>query len=83
VTAALGVGAQSAVQVGDDCAALPDEQGCLLLAGEGFLDRFVAADPWFAGYCGVMVNLSDVAAMGGRPRPSSTSSGPRAAPRPA
>lgn len=27
----------------------------------------VAADPWFAGYCGVMVNLSDVAAMGGRP----------------
>ena len=26
-----------------------------------------AAEPWFAGYCGVMVNLSDVAAMGGRP----------------
>ncbi len=23
-------------------------------------------EPWFAGYCGVMVNLSDVAAMGGR-----------------
>jgi AIR synthase-related protein len=27
----------------------------------------VAADPWFAGYSAVMVNLSDVAAMGGRP----------------
>ena len=25
------------------------------------------ADPRFAGYCGVMVNLSDIAAMGGRP----------------
>ena len=23
--------------------------------------------PWFAGWCGVMVNISDVAAMGGRP----------------
>jgi AIR synthase-related protein len=68
VTAALDVGAQSPVRVGDDCAALPDGDGWLLLAGEGFLNRFVAADPWFAGYCGVMVNLSDVAAMGGRPQ---------------
>ena len=30
------------------------------------MNEFVAADPWFAGWCGVMVNLSDVAAMGGR-----------------
>ncbi|MCY0629256.1 AIR synthase related protein [Klebsiella pneumoniae] len=27
----------------------------------------MAEDPWFAGWCGVMVNLSDIAAMGGRP----------------
>jgi AIR synthase-related protein len=53
--------------VGDDCAAIPDGDGFLLFAIEGFLDSFVAADPYFAGYCGVMVNLSDVAAMGGRP----------------
>jgi AIR synthase-related protein len=31
------------------------------------MNEFVAADPWFAGWCGVMVNISDVAAMGGRP----------------
>ena len=31
------------------------------------MNQFVAADPWFAGWCGAMVNLSDVAAMGGRP----------------
>jgi hypothetical protein len=31
------------------------------------LESFVAQDPWFAGYSAVMVNLSDVAAMGGRP----------------
>jgi AIR synthase-related protein len=29
--------------------------------------QFVESDPYFAGYCGVMVNVSDVAAMGGRP----------------
>jgi uncharacterized protein len=57
----------SSVAVGDDCAAIPDGDGYLLLAIEGFMNEFVAADPWFAGWCGVMVNLSDVAAMGGRP----------------
>jgi AIR synthase-related protein len=55
------------VPVGDDCAAIPDGDGHLLIAIEGFLNGFVAADPWFAGWCGVMVNLSDIAAMGGRP----------------
>jgi AIR synthase-related protein len=53
--------------VGDDCAAIPDGDGYLLLAIEGFISAFVARDPWFAGWCGVMVNISDIAAMGGRP----------------
>ena len=59
--------AGAAVAVGDDCAAIPDGDGHLLFAIEGFMNEFVAADPWFAGWCGVMVNLSDIAAMGGRP----------------
>ncbi|MFA5958812.1 sll0787 family AIR synthase-like protein [Hyphomicrobium sp.] len=53
--------------VGDDCAAIPDGGGYLLFAIEGFLNEFVTGDPWFAGWCGIMVNLGDVAAMGGRP----------------
>jgi len=55
--------------VGDDCAAIPNPSGSghLLFAAEGMLDSFVEDDPWFAGYSAVMVNLSDVAAMGGRP----------------
>ena len=36
-------------RVGDDCAAIPDGDGYLLLAIEGFINDFVAADPWFAG----------------------------------
>ncbi len=59
------------VRNGDDCAAIPDATsingGWLLLAIEGFLNEFVAAEPYFAGYCGVMVNVSDIYAMGGRP----------------
>ena len=65
--ARLGVSGDSVVPVGDDCAAIPDGDSYLLLAIEGFINEFVAADPWFAGWCGVMVNISDVAAMGGRP----------------
>lgn len=57
----------AAIRLGDDCAAIPDGDDYLLLASEGFQDSFVRAMPWFAGYCGVMVNVSDIAAMGGRP----------------
>ncbi|MET3892968.1 AIR synthase-related protein [Bosea sp. OAE506] len=67
VASGLGLSGSSAVPVGDDCAAIPDGEGHLLLAIEGFMNEFVAGDPWFAGWCGVMVNLSDIAAMGGRP----------------
>ncbi len=56
-----------AVPLGDDCAAIPDRDGFLLFAIEGFVEEFVERTPWFAGYCGVMVNVSDIYAMGGRP----------------
>src|ERR1700751_5333048 len=55
------------IRVGDDCAAIPDEDGFLLFAAEGMLESFLANDPWFAGYSAGVVNRSDVAAMGGRP----------------
>lgn len=68
VVAALGIAdPQAVVAVGDDCAAIPDGDSHLLLAIEGFLNEFVAAEPYFAGWCGVMVNASDIYAMGGRP----------------
>ena len=62
----LGVGADSEIQVGDDCAAIADGDGFLLLAAEGMWHVLVEEDPWFAGWCAVMVNVSDIAAMGGR-----------------
>lgn len=65
-TAALGLGAASAGRPGDDAAVLPRDGGYDLFAGEGFIPAFVNASPWFAGWCAVMVNVSDIAAMGGR-----------------
>jgi AIR synthase-related protein len=59
--------AGDAIAVGDDSAAIPDGDGYLLFAIEGFINEFVEKEPWFAGYCGVMVNVSDIYAMGGRP----------------
>ena len=62
---ALGVA--GGIPIGDDTAAIPDGDGFLLFAAEGMMEGFIELDSWFAGYCAVMVNLSDVAAMGGRP----------------
>jgi uncharacterized protein len=59
--------AASDVLLGDDCAAIPDGDGYLLLAAEGMMPDFVQTDPWFAGWSAVMVNISDIYAMGGRP----------------
>jgi hypothetical protein len=66
-TRGLGLTGASTGRPGDDAAALPRPGGGWdLFAAEGFIPGFVADDPWFAGWCGVMVNLSDIAAMGGR-----------------
>lgn len=64
---ALGRQRHAQIPNGDDTAVIPHGRGYQLLAIEGFIDRFVTHSPWFAGYCGVMVNVSDIHAMGGRP----------------
>jgi uncharacterized protein len=57
VASRLSLSAASAIPIGDDCAAIPDGDGYLLFAIEGFLNEFVEHDGWFAGWCGVMVNV--------------------------
>ena len=65
--AARALGLASSHLLGDDCAAIPDGDGYLLLAAEGMWPLLVETEPWFAGWCAVMVNVSDIYAMGGRP----------------
>jgi len=53
--------------LGDDAALVPRLTGLPLLACEGIHPTLVEEEPWFAGWSGVLVNLNDIAAMGGRP----------------
>jgi uncharacterized protein len=53
---------------GDDASALDIGDGkLLLLAADGMWGKLMAADPYWAGYCSVLVNVNDIAAMGGKP----------------
>ena len=65
VSQILNLQIDNKIRVGDDCAAIPDGDGYLLLAAEGMWHILVETDPWFAGWCAVMVNISDITAMGG------------------
>ena len=62
-----GADNSQAVAIGDDCAAIADGDSHLLFAIEGMVSDLVRDMPWFAGYSSVMVNVSDIYAMGGRP----------------
>ncbi len=53
---------------GEDAAVIEHNGGeALLLAADGIWSRLMDADPYWAGYCSVLVNIHDIAAMGGRP----------------
>ena len=53
---------------GEDCAVLDlNESQYLLFAADGIMKKLMDADPFWAGYCSVLVNIHDIASMGGLP----------------
>ncbi len=53
---------------GEDAAVIRhNAEDALLLAADGIWSKLMEADPFWAGYCAVLVNIHDIAAMGGRP----------------
>jgi putative methanogenesis marker protein 2 len=52
---------------GEDAAVIEHGSEALLLAADGIWSRLMEADPYWAGYCSVLVNIHDIAAMGGKP----------------
>ncbi len=52
---------------GEDAAVIRHNDEALLLAADGIWSKLMEADPYWAGYCSVLVNIHDIAAMGGRP----------------
>jgi hypothetical protein len=53
---------------GEDCAVLEHSDDLvLLLACDGIMESLIRRNPWWAGYCSVLVNVNDIFAMGGKP----------------
>jgi len=50
---------------GEDAAVIDDGDEVMLLAADGIWSKLMEADPEWAGYCSVLVNVHDIAAMGG------------------
>jgi putative methanogenesis marker protein 2 len=58
----------SIVDFGDDAAVIDiGGDDYVLFAADGIWGRLVNASPWWAGYTSVLVNVNDIAAMGGKP----------------
>lgn len=52
---------------GEDAAVLEFGDSVLLLAADGIMESLMKANPWFAGYYAILVNINDISAMGGIP----------------
>lgn len=52
---------------GEDAAVIDDGDEVMLLAADGIWSKLMEADPEWSGYCSVLVNVHDIAAMGGWP----------------
>lgn len=52
---------------GEDAAVIQNGRTALLLAADGIWNKLMEIDPYWAGYCSILVNVHDIAAMGGRP----------------
>jgi putative methanogenesis marker protein 2 len=56
------------VDFGDDAAVIDiGGDDVILFAADGIWGRLLDASPWWAGYGAVVVNINDIAAMGGKP----------------
>jgi putative methanogenesis marker protein 2 len=52
---------------GEDAAVIEWDDKVLLLSADGIMQPLMKANPFFAGYYAILVNLHDIAAMGGIP----------------
>lgn len=52
---------------GEDAAAIDCGDNYVLFATDGIMESLLNTDPFYAGYYAVLVNVNDIAAMGGKP----------------
>lgn len=62
------IAGKTILSFGDDASAIDiGNEKLVLLAADGMWGKLMEADPYWAGYCSVLVNVNDIAAMGGKP----------------
>ena len=72
VTKTLGevynISGEVLLDFGDDASAIDiGNNQVILLAADGIWGQLMSVNPYWAGYCSVLVNVNDIAAMGGKP----------------
>ncbi|MDR2544850.1 MAG: methanogenesis marker 2 protein [Methanobrevibacter sp.] len=62
------IGGKTLLGFGDDSSAIDiDNNKAVLVAADGIWGRLIDIDPYWAGYCSILVNVNDIVAMGGEP----------------
>jgi uncharacterized protein len=62
------VAGETLLDFGDDASAIDIGDGNIIVfAADGIWGKLMDADPYWAGYCSVLVNVNDIAAMGAKP----------------
>ena len=65
---AYNVSGDVVIDIGDDASAVDiGNNQVMLIAADGIWGQIMNVNPYWAGYCSVLVNVNDIAAMGGRP----------------
>jgi putative methanogenesis marker protein 2 len=62
------ISGETLLDFGDDASAIDiGNNNVILFAADGIWGKLMDADPYWAGYCSILVNVNDIAAMGGKP----------------
>ena len=65
---AYNVSGDVVIDIGDDASAIDiGNNQVILMAADGIWGQLMNINPYWAGYCSVLVNVNDIAAMGGKP----------------
>ena len=65
---AYNVSGDVVIDIGDDASAIDiGNNQVMLIAADGIWGDIMNVNPYWAGYCSVLVNVNDIAAMGGKP----------------
>lgn len=68
LTESYNVSGDVVIDIGDDASAIDiGNNQVVLIAADGIWGQIMNVSPYWAGYCSVLVNVNDIAAMGGKP----------------